>query len=235
MKGANHKAINSRVFGLTLLFFAVIFLCVKSVSTVLASLNFYGANNYIEQWEAGGNITNEGLIKANLYATNALKRHSTHPLYSDTLSTVLQYRALNSDDNQTAVKLLDSAEQLNWKSIAQRPAWPVTWANLAYIKWLKGEVDSELSQYMATSSALGANTPEVHITIVNIGLSMSKRNVREFLKNKELIKKHTLLGLRHRKSRSSIIDIATNTKTQAMVCTWIKQSEAVLRNPLRCA
>lgn len=234
MKSTSKNKNKSIFFLLALLGLTVIFLSVKSVSTVVASLSFYGAKNYIEQWEAGGEVTKKAIINAESYAIKAKQRHNTHPLYSDTLSTVLQYKAFQNDNSEAAAQFLDNAEQLNWESVKQRPAWPVTWANLAYIKWLKGEVDDELSLFMEKSSALGPHTPEVHITISNIGLGMSKRNIREFLKSKELIKKHTLLGLEHPKARRAIIDIAANTKSQAMVCTWLKQAEVALYKPLGC-
>ena len=223
-----------------LLSFSLLFLCVfylgtKSLSTVIASINFYGANNYIEQWEDTGNATKDDLTSAYLYAENAIERHENHPLYTDTLSTILQYKALSKSDYNDSKRLLREAEAENWKSAINRPGWPVTWANIAYIRWLRNEVNAELIQYMNKASQLGPHTPEVHLAVAEIGLGMSKRYVRTFLSNKDIVKRHTLLGLRHPQTKSKIANIVANTKTQSLVCTWLTQEETSIVKLLMCA
>ncbi|MBJ2129443.1 hypothetical protein JC525_10865 [Alteromonas sp. IB21] len=219
----------------TLLFLCVFCLSITSLSTVIASINFYGAKNYLEQWEDSGNITKDDLTAAYLHAKNAKESHENHPLYTDTLSTILQYKALSKSDYNDSKQLLLEAEAENWNSAVNRPAWPVTWANIAYTRWLKGEVNTELTSYMKRASELGPHTPEVHIALAEIGLGMSKRYIRTFLNNKDIIKKHTLLGLRHPKTKSTIVNIVTNTKTQSLVCTWLTQEDATMSKRLKCA
>ena len=222
------------IAALSVLFITVVFLSVTSVNTVRASLHYYGAKNFIEEWETKGNITQEALSAAQRSAIGAIERHSSHPLYTDTLSTIFQYQALHGGDDENAMKWLNRAEALSVKSIQKRPAWPVTWANLAYVKWLKGEIEPSLSEYLLKASTLGPHTPEVHTAIANIGLGMSKRYIRQFLENKALIKNHTLLGLRHPKTRASIISIAKTTQTQSLVCSWLVQAEITRYKALKC-
>lgn len=220
-------------FALTLL---VSLMCFKSATSVLASLNFYGANNYIEQWQKGDNVpTDEELNSALKYANDALGFHKNLALYSDTLSTVLQWKAIETDDHTKSMELLSSAEVLNLHSLTKRPAWPVTWANLAYIKWLKSEIDDDFILYLNNASLYGPNTPEVHIALSSIGLAMSKQNVRQFLELKELVQQHTMAGLSHSKSRAIILETIANTKTKPMVCAWLKQADAPKYMQLKCA
>ena len=219
----------------TLLILGTTYLSITSLSTVMASINFYGAKNYIEQWQADKDVNNDDLASAYLNARKAAERHVNHPLYTDTLSTILQYKALSNSDYNDSMRLLNEAEAENWKSALNRPAWPVTWANIAYVRWLKGEVNTDLIQYMTKASELGPHTPEVHLAVAEIGLGMSKRYVRTFLSNKDIVKKHTLLGLRHPKTKNKIANIVANTKTQSLVCTWLTQEEASIFKVLKCA
>ena len=107
---------NSRIARalLVLLFLVVFLLCFKSANSVLASLNFYGAKNYIEEWERLEEAPNTVQLQAaEQYAINAIELHPSFALYTDTLSTVLQWQALNNKNFEETIVLLDEAENLN--------------------------------------------------------------------------------------------------------------------------
>lgn len=218
---------NSRIARalLVLLFLVVFLLCFKSANSVLASLNFYGAKNYIEEWERLEEAPNTVQLQAaEQYAINAIELHPSFALYTDTLSTVLQWQALNNKNFEETIVLLDEAENLNLQSTLNRPAWPVTWANLAYIKWLKGEIDDTFANYLNNASLFGPNNPDVHKAVAQIGLSMAKTDVRRFLQHKGVISKHVTQGLSHPHSRKAIKEIILSTGTRAMVDQWVKAS-----------
>ena len=218
---------NSRIARalLVLLFLVVFLLCFKSANSVLASLNFYGAKNYIEEWERLEEAPNTVQLQAaEKYAINAIELHPSFALYTDTLSTVLQWQVLNNKNFEETIVLLDEAENLNLQSTLNRPAWPVTWANLAYIKWLKGEIDDTFANYLNNASLFGPNNPDVHKAVAQIGLSMAKTDVRRFLQHKGVISKHVTQGLSHPHSRKAIKEIILSTGTRAMVDQWVKAS-----------
>lgn len=218
---------NSRIAAalLILMFLVVFLLCFKSANSVLASLNFYGAKNYIEEWERLEEAPNTVQLQAaEQYAINAIELHPSFALYTDTLSTVLQWQALNNKNFEETIVLLNEAENLNLQSTLNRPAWPVTWANLAYIKWLKGEIDDSFSNYLNNASLLGPNNPDVHKAVAQIGLSLAKTDVRRFLQHKGVISKHVTQGLSHPRSRKAIKEIILSTGTRAMVDQWVKAS-----------
>lgn len=216
--------------------FVVILLSVKSIVSVMASIEFYGARNYIESWQESGKVQNEHEIEqAQEFAERALSLHNNFPLYFDTLSTVLQWKALNSDNKESAMRALEEAEQLNLRSTNLRPAWPVTWANLAYIKWLKQEYDDDFIRYTNNASSFGPYTPEVHIVLANIGLSLSKSNLGVFLENKAMFQKHVLLGLKHSKSRESVVQTIEKNDAMRLVCTWLSLTPDIEIKRLKCA
>lgn len=208
---------------LILMFLVVFLLCFKSANSVLASLNFYGAKNYIEEWERLEEAPNTVQLQAaEQHAINAIELHPSFALYTDTLSTVLQWQALNNKNFEETIVLLDEAENLNLQSTLNRPAWPVTWANLAYIKWLKGEIDDSFANYLNNASLLGPNNPDVHKAVAQIGLSLAKTDVRRFLKHKGVISKHVTQGLSNPHSRKAIKEIILSTGTRTMVDQWVK-------------
>ena len=221
------------MFGVLVLL--VSFLCFKSTNLMMASIQFYGAQNYITQWQVSGREPEaEDIENAQQYAFKALTLHSDFALYSDALSTVLQWKALQANNSELKNTALNEAEMFNLLSTKHRPSWPVTWANLAYIKWLKGEFDEDFTRYITNADSLGSTTPEVHLSLATIGLGMSRINIRDFLTHKALFRKHIVLGLTHPRSKKNIAIRIDNTQTKPMVCGWLMQAKSLLVNQLKC-
>ena len=212
----------------------VVFLCFNSVTTVMASFQFYGANNFIQAWQEGIGVKLSDIDKAESFASSAFLLHDSLALYSDTLSTILQWKALQNNDNELKVDILNRAERYNLRSATYRPSWPVTWGNLAYVKWLKGEFDADFQYYLSQASTLGPYTEEIHVVIATIGLNLVKSNVREFLQNRALFKKHVLRGIAHPRSRAKLITYVENTNTKAIVCSWLLQERAIQYKQMKC-
>ena len=227
----NKHVLNIKLGALAVIIF---FLCFKSATTVIASFQFYGANNFIQAWQEGIGVKLSDIDKAESFASNAFLLHDSLALYSDTLSTILQWKALQTNDNELKVDILNRAERYNLRSTTYRPSWPVAWVNLAYIKWLKGEFDADFQFYLSQASKLGPYTDEVHVVIAAIGLNLAKSNVREFLRSRALFKKHVILGIAHPGSRAKVITYVENTGTKAIVCTWLIQKRAIQYNQMKC-
>lgn len=211
-------------------------LSVQPISMMLANLQYYGAKNYLDEWQISPSLVDKNQIaNAEQYAVRAIDLHPSFALYTDSLSAVLQWKVLDETDPLTKMELLNEAEELNLTSLQHRPSWPATWANLVYIKWLKNELDDSFQNYLSKASFFGPNSPEVHSVIATIGLSLPERNVRLFLVNKELVKKHLLLGLEHPKAKKAVIDGVLNANKQALVCSWLKGEDVTPVKQLRCA
>ena len=211
-------------------------LSIQPISMMLANLQYYGAKNYLEEWQTNPSLVDKNQIAyAEQYAARAIDLHPSFALYTDSLSAVLQWKALDETDSLIKMELLNEAEELNLTSLQHRPSWPATWANLVYIKWLKNELDHRFQNYLSNASFFGPNSPEVHSVIATVGLSLPERNVRMFLANKDVIKKHVVLGLEHSKTRKTIIDSVTNTSKQPLVCSWLKGEGVTPVKQFRCA
>lgn len=217
-------------------FVGVCLLSVQPTSMMLANLQYYGAKNYLDEWQISPSLVDKNQItNAEQYAVRAIDLHPSFALYTDSLSAVLQWKALDENDSLTKMELLNEAEELNLTSLQHRPSWPATWANLIYIKWLKNELDDSFQNYLSKASFFGPNSPEVHSVLATIGLSLPERNVRMFLANKDVIKKHVVLGLEHSKTRKTIIDSVLNTNKQPLVCSWLKGEGVTPVKQFRCA
>ena len=150
------------------------------------------------------------------------------------LSTVKQWQALKSDNRDAALKLLDEAELLNLTSLETRPSWPVTWANLVYIKWEKGEFDDDFLRYLNNATHYGPNTPEVHQVIAALGVYLYRNDIRMFLSNKDVLKTHIIKGIIHPKTRRTVLNTVKAAGVQQLVCSWSQGRFSAARKPLSC-
>ena len=226
--------------GLLVLLFVILTYCgYHSVSAFVANLNFYAAKNVIEPLQSGGSTVESTVETAELSAAKsaaeaAIALDSGLALYTDMLSTVIQWQALKSDNRDAALKLLDEAELLNLTSLKTRPSWPVTWANLVYIKWEKGEFDDDFLRYLNNATHYGPNTPEVHQVIAALGVYLYRNDIRMFLSNKDVLKAHIIKGIIHPKTRRTVLSTVKAAGVQQLVCSWSQGRFSAARKPLSC-
>ena len=213
------------------------------MSAFVANLNFYAAKNVIEPLQSGestaestveSTVETAELSAAKSAAEAAIALHSGLALYTDMLSTVKQWQALKSDNRDAALKLLDEAELLNLTSLETRPSWPVTWANLVYIKWEKGEFDDDFLRYLNNAAHYGPNTPEVHQVIAALGVYLYRNDIRMFLSNKDVLKTHIIKGIIHPKTRRTVLNTVKAAGVQQLVCSWSQGRFSAARKPLSC-
>lgn len=228
--------LNRRTNGLLFLPFVFLLYCsYQSACAFLANLNFYAAKNVIEPLQAGAiPVEAADLSSAQTRAEAAVALHGKLALYTDMLSTVKQWQALKSDNREVVLQLLNEAERLNLSSLKTRPSWPVTWANLVYIKWEKREFDEDFLRYLKYASHYGPNTPEVHQVISNLGVYLYRNDIRVFLSNKDILKTHILKGIIHPKTRRNVLNSIKAAGVKKVVCSWSQGSFSAAREPLSC-
>ena len=231
-----HRSQNGLLF---LLFVFLLYCSYQSASAFVANLNFYAAKNVIEPLQSGGSTVESTVETAELSAAKsaaetAIAFHSGLALYTDMLSTVKQWQALKSDNRDAALKLLDEAELLNLTSLETRPSWPVTWANLVYIKWEKREFDDDFLRYLHNATHYGPNTPEVHQVIAALGVYLYRNDIRMFLSNKDVLKAHIIKGIIHPKTRRTVLNTVKAAGVQQLVCSWSQGRFSAARKPLSC-
>ena len=199
-----------------------------------ASLNFYRVNNILTQWKSQGNPQSEAqYLLAKDGIVDALNKHPNHPLYVDVLGQVYEWGALSSfEDSQ---KALDLAKHYYLQATQLRPAWPVTWASLAMVKWRLQEFDDELLGFLANASQFGPFKPEVHILYSQLGLALYKNNHPLIISIRPKFERHLALGLRNNTSRKIVTNAINNNGLNQQVCRWLKhESEYTISKLHNC-
>ena len=204
------------------LFIFLVFCCFQSGKALFANLHFYAAKNIIKPLQdEDADAFNTDLSSAQKHALNAVSLHGDLALYTDMVSTIKQWQAFISNDSEKMKLLLDEAETFNLMSLQNRPGWPVTWANLAYIKWHKKEFDDDFLRYIQFASKYGPNTPEVHDVITRIGLYLFESDARLFLSIKDIVKQHIIRGFNHPKTKRTLVNVVNDSGARIMVCSWL--------------
>jgi hypothetical protein len=208
---------------------AIVFFClfisfwgvVSAYQYGAASLDFYRVNNILTQWKSQGEPQSEAqYLLAKNGIMNALNKHPNHPLYVDVLGQVYEWGALSSYEKSK--KALSLAKQNYLHATQLRPAWPVTWASLAMIKWRLQEFDDELLEFLANASKFGPFKPEVHILYSQLGLALYKNNHPLIISIRPEFERHLVLGLRNPASRQIVINTINNSGLKKQVCRWLK-------------
>jgi hypothetical protein len=186
-----------------------------------ASLDFYRVSNILTQWKSQGEPHSEAqYLLAKNGIVNALNKHPNHPLYVDVLGQVYEWGALLGYEKSK--KALGLAKQNYLHATQLRPAWPVTWASLALVKWRLQEFDDELLEFLANADRYGPFKPEVHILYSQLGLALYKNNHPLIISIRPEFERHLALGLRNRTSRQIVTNIINNSGLNKQVCRWLK-------------
>ncbi|GLR72873.1 VpsP family polysaccharide biosynthesis protein [Agaribacter marinus] len=200
----------------------------------LANIDFYFVKNSIDEWRAEQTVqSKESFVSTVDAISSARHKHATHPLYWDMTGQVVEWGVVNGYLTHSQ---LDNAEKLYLKATTLRPAWPVTWASLAMVKWRKRQLDEQFSTYLDNANRLGTMKPEVHVAYAKIGLALYLANHPFFNKIRGIVIKRLMSGLRHPASRQEILNYIIKYNHMRTVCRWaeISQEEYVRLNILRC-
>jgi hypothetical protein len=221
LKGTRSKINRERFFALFILFVALIGFF-NAFRFGGASLDYYLVRNAIDAWQVNARIqTQEEFNQARSAIQTANILHRSNPLYIDLSGQIKEWGAVSGFDERDGL-LLAKANYLQATKI--RPLWPVTWANLAMVKWRLQEFDEEMLGYLRKANELGSQTIEVHILFSRIGISLYAANNPMYIDIKEIVHARLGLGLRNSFSRAPIVSFIKSTESLSVVCRWMDET-----------
>jgi hypothetical protein len=198
-----------------------------------ATLDYYFVRNTIELWQTSAQQQSEQAYLAAKTAVNTAEiLHSSHPLYADLSGQVTEWGVVAQYES---VEALNQAEADYLRAVSLRPAWPVTWASLAMIKWRKQEFDDVMLRYLSNADRLGQQKPEVHVLFVELGLALYRNNHPFYKHIREQTQVRLVKGLRNPKTRPRILQIIASNDAMAFACIWSESRDShVYTNILKC-
>ncbi|MBT1452454.1 VpsP family polysaccharide biosynthesis protein [Glaciecola sp. XM2] len=198
-----------------------------------ASLDYYSVRNTLEEWQAKGtNQTEQRYKSARSSIASAEYFHPTHPLYADLSGQVAEWGVVTGFE---APAHLQIAKEDYLRATRMRPAWPVTWASLAMIKWRLNEFDEQMLEYLQHAHQLGPQKHEVHILFSQLGLTLYQANHPFYRKIRDKTQTRVLSGLRNPNSRDTVLATIERTDTMRTACMWAQVKETfVYNNVLDC-
>ncbi len=214
----------SKYLVFTILIACVCIASLKAFNATIASVQYYGTTNAIESWRSGQVVTQANYAETKALAQSVVNNHSDMAFYKDSLAEVLQWGQYfgfeePAEANQKVLGLYN-------QSRAERPAWPVTWGNQAFVKWNSAAPDAEISYDLEQALALGASTPELHMLMTRFGFMFLKSNLKMYLKFNDVISHRFAVGLRSSFSKAELIRIVESNNGAATACAWLKQADA---------
>tara|TARA_Y100001956_G_scaffold16668_1_gene16182 strand:+ start:7060 stop:7767 length:708 start_codon:yes stop_codon:yes gene_type:complete len=202
-----------------------------SFNQLRAALHYYKANNLLTQWRESEKINRQGdYILAKETAEKAVELSNNNPLYLDVLADIYQwglYQKLESDP----VNVTKMAMQLYKLSIQNRPSWPVTWANMAVLKWRNGEFDEDFKFYLSQADKFGKSQPEVHLLFTELGLAAYQARHPLYTQYKQTIKHRIYNAILSPQSRDKALSLIKKYEQRRITCRWLtkKNNGYVLR------
>lgn len=184
-----------------------------------ASLDYYTVKNSISLWINEGSAQSQGSYesaKESINTANVL--HHSNPLYLELDAQIKEWGVLSGFEANMGLKAAQESYLLASKT---RPLWPVTWANLAMLKWRKQEFDSEMLGYLNKAHTLGLQKAEVHILFTQLGLSLYKANHPFYRDIREQTQTHIKKGIRANPSRNQIVAFIKDNGHHRTVCRWL--------------
>ena len=202
-----------------------------SFNQLRAALHYYKANNLLTQWRESEKINRQGdYILAKETAEKAVELSNNNPLYLYVLADIYQwglYQKLESDP----VNATKMAMQLYKLSIQNRPSWPVTWANMAVLKWRNGEFDEDFKFYLSQADKFGKSQPEVHLLFTELGLAAYQARHPLYTQYKQTIKHRIYNAILSPQSRDKALSLIKKYEQRRITCRWLtkKNNGYVLR------
>ena len=188
-----------------------------------ASLDYYLVRNAIEAWQVDAHIQSKSdFEQAKRAIDTANLLHRSNPFYMDLAGQINEWGAVSGFDPQTGLAL---AKRHYIEASKARPLWPVTWANLAMVKWRLQEFDEEMLMYLDKADDLGPQSVEVHILYTRLGLTLYNANHPMYTSIKDRVHRRLRLGLRNGQSRPSVVDFIHSSQSLPVVCRWLQKED----------
>ena len=216
--------LNLKIIALGAITLVLLGCCLAALNQISATLHYHEAKNRLTTWHRQGTIDSVADYEAaKSAAREALAASHNNPLYLDVLADIYQwglYKELEKD--RTAAS--QTAMQLYQLSLTQRPAWPVTWANMALLKWRSGEFDEAFHHYLARADALGKSQPEVHLLFAELGLVLYSARNPLYTELKDKVKHRLYQAVVNPLSREKALNIIARHQAKRTACRWLAQS-----------
>lgn len=184
-----------------------------------ASLDYAGVKNTIDEWQENASVQSKQEyedVQTTMLEINAL--HGANPFYIDVAGQVQEWGAVSGFANKEA---LQDAKANYLAATKLRPLWPVTWANLAMIKWRLQQFDDEMLGFLHKANDLGPYSTEVHLLFTRLGISLYQANHPMFVDIKDIVYKRIGLGLRNADSKPLVLAFIDSTGALKNVCQWV--------------
>ncbi|MFT4655490.1 MAG: hypothetical protein ACJA0G_002240 [Kangiellaceae bacterium] len=184
-----------------------------------ASARYYAAEVMIESWQSNAHIQTKyeyKRAKAAVFSANVL--HGSNTSYINLAGQIEEWGFLSGFDKKAS---LENAKINYLQATKVRPLWPVTWANLARVKWRLKEYDEEMLRYLNLANELGPYSVEVHMLFTRLGLSLYNAKHPMYEDIKDIVHERIRLGLRNRDSKTSIVTFIETADSLVGVCQWI--------------
>lgn len=198
-----------------------------------AALDYHFVRNAVELWQNDKSAqTSEKYHSAKNAINRAQNRHSSHPLYADMSGQLHEWGVLAGYEFE---ETLTDAKDDYLRAVELRPAWPVTWASLALIKWRMQEFDDEMLNYLSMADKFGSQKPEVHVLFTQLGLALYQANHPFYVNIREQTQHRLVSGLRNTQSREKVMQAIISYNAVEVACIWSAQRDAfVYKNILAC-
>ena len=184
-----------------------------------ASLDYLSVTNIIASWQDNAAISSqEEYDDVNASITNAKTLHGSHPLYTELAGQMQEWGAVSGYADTDALNLAKGHYLATTKL---RPLWPVTWANLAMVKWRLHEFDDEMLSYLHKADELGPYSKEVHVLFTRLGISLYQANHPMYSDVKETVHERIRKGLQNKQAKIDIVAFIDSTNSLGAVCRWI--------------
>lgn len=137
----------------------------------IADVYAFQARSYYDAWKKSNTASEENWNKAYEALSNAMALGSGHPEYMDSMGRLYALKV-----PRKAVSIEKAGDDFNHainyyrRAIEARPAWPRSWANLAFLKMRVNKVDAELNQAIIRAVHLGPWERRVQRRITEAGL-----------------------------------------------------------------
>lgn len=194
----------------------------------LASAEYHQAKDIMETWHVEQKVSSaQSYQEAASAVATAKFLHSSNPLYLDLAGELNEWAAIAGADlsQQDPASSLQTAKEYYLEASKARPLWPVTWANLAMIKWRLQEFDEEMLRYLNQADRLGPQAVEVDLLFIRLGIALYQSNNTFYIPLKERIHNRLRSGIVNERSRSLVLSYIDSTESIEFVCAWMRELE----------
>lgn len=157
-----------------------------------------------------------GLEESAISTANFL--HSSNPLFINLTGLIKEWETKPNFDLQDRLGQLKESYIQDTKI---KPIWPVTWANLAIVKWHLQEFDEEMLGYLLKADKLGPQVAEIHVLFSRLGLSLYAVNHPLYKDIEDVVHTRMRLGIRNPNTNKPILIFINNTNSLSTACSWM--------------